>query len=126
MKKNYSTFALQFIQIQEKRKETIVFIVVGEEHVSWQETAKTASQILGLQLRVSETKTWIDGTPFMECSFPMNMSDTMLAKLVRAGRKVALCDQLEPPRPGEETESAVMREIRKLEEYINSKKKQQQ
>jgi len=116
----------QFIQIQEKRKEAIVFIGVGEEYVTWQETAKTASQILGRQLRISETKTWIDGTPFMECSFPMNMSNTMLSKLVRAGRKVALCDQLDPPRSREETESAVMREIRILEEYINSKKEQQQ
>jgi DNA mismatch repair ATPase MutS len=88
----------QFIEIQAKKPKAIVFFGVGNDYVTWQETARMASEILGRELRVSDEVSWIDGKPFIECSFPMCMANSMIDKFVHTGKSVCLCEQLENQR----------------------------
>ena len=60
--------------------------------------AENASKILGITLtRSSKTKDK-DGKPLSMAGFPYHALDTYLPKLIRAGQRVAICDQIEAPK----------------------------
>ena len=69
--------------------DTILFFRLGDFYEMFYEDAKAASEILDIAL------TRRNKVPM--CGVPYHAADLYLAKLVRAGRKVAVCDQLEDP-----------------------------
>ncbi|NLG35961.1 MAG: DNA mismatch repair protein MutS [Lentisphaerae bacterium] len=69
--------------------ETILFFRLGDFYEMFFEDAVTASEILGIALTKRQ------GIPM--CGIPYHAAELYLAKLLRAGRKVALCDQMEDP-----------------------------
>jgi DNA mismatch repair protein MutS len=78
----------QYRQIRNKLPEgTILFFRLGDFYEMFFEDAKEASRILDIALTKRQ------GVPM--CGIPFHSSDGYLAKLIRAGKKVAICDQVE-------------------------------
>ena len=69
--------------------DTILFFRLGDFYEMFFDDAIVAADILGIALTKRQ------GTPM--CGIPYHAAETYLAKLLRAGKKVALCDQMEDP-----------------------------
>ena len=95
----------QYMEIKEQNKDTIIFYRLGDFYEMFFEDAKTASQILGLTLTGRdcglEERAPMCGVPFHSC-------DPYITKLVAAGYKVGICEQVEDPK---EAKGIVKREI---------------
>ena len=80
----------QYDQLKGKHPDAVLLFRTGDNYVAYKEDAQTASRILGLDV-VHGDKADIVSFPFMDL-------DTHLPKLIRAGQRVAICDQLENPK----------------------------
>ena len=77
----------QFDQLKAKHPDTVLLFRTGDNYVAYKEDAQTASRILGLDVELGDKADIV--------SFPFRDLDTHLPKLIRAGQRVAICDQLE-------------------------------
>jgi len=96
-KKKYAETPLmkQYYEIKSKNPDAILLFRVGDFYETFGEDAKKASDILGIVL----TKRSNGAAAKMALAgFPHHALDTYLPKLVKAGQKVAICDQLEDPK----------------------------
>lgn len=85
----------QFFEIKNKYPDAVLLFRVGDFYETFLEDAVTASEILGITL----TKRANGSAQSVELAgFPHHALDTYLPKLVRAGKRVAICDQLEDPK----------------------------
>ena len=85
----------QYNAIKAKYPSALLLFRVGDFYETFGEDAKKASRILGIVL----TKRANGAASHIELAgFPHHSLDTYLPKLVRAGEKVAVCDQLEDPK----------------------------
>ena len=85
----------QYFEIKEKHPDAILLFRVGDFYETFLEDAIAASDILGITL----TRRANGSAQSVELAgFPHHALDTYLPKLVRAGRRVAICDQLEDPK----------------------------
>jgi len=89
---------VQFYDLKKKYPDAIMLFRCGDFYETYQEDAVEAAEILGITLtRRSNTSNGKQSTPQM-AGFPYHALDTYLPKLVRAGKRVAICDQLEDPK----------------------------
>ena len=85
----------QFMEMKAKHPDAILLFRVGDFYETYLQDAITASEILGITL----TRRSNGGAAATEMAgFPHHALDTYLPKLVRAGKRVAICDQLEDPK----------------------------
>ena len=85
----------QYNEIKKKHPDAILLFRVGDFYETFSEDAIIASGILGITL----TRRANGVGQFVELAgFPHHALDTYLPKLVRAGKRVAICDQLEDPK----------------------------
>jgi DNA mismatch repair protein MutS len=85
----------QYIEIKSKHPDAILLFRVGDFYETFSGDAIAASEILGIAL----TRRANGAAQFVELAgFPHHALDTYLPKLVRAGKRVAICDQLEDPK----------------------------
>lgn len=85
----------QYIEIKRQHPDAILLFRVGDFYETFSDDAITASEILGITL----TRRANGAAQFVELAgFPHHALDTYLPKLVRAGKRVAICDQLEDPK----------------------------
>jgi len=85
----------QYMAIKEKHPDAILLFRVGDFYETFLDDAIATSEILGITL----TRRANGAAQFVELAgFPHHALDTYLPKLVRAGRRVAICDQLEDPK----------------------------
>jgi DNA mismatch repair protein MutS len=85
----------QYFSIKGKYPDAILLFRVGDFYETFSEDAVKASEILGITL----TKRANGSASSVELAgFPHHALDTYLPKLVRAGQRVAVCDQLEDPK----------------------------
>lgn len=85
----------QFNEIKEKHPDAILLFRCGDFYETFSDDAIKASEILGITL----TKRANGSASSVELAgFPHHALDTYLPKLVRAGMRVAICDQLEDPK----------------------------
>ena len=85
----------QYLDIKAKYPGAILLFRVGDFYETFGEDAIKAAQILGIVL----TKRANGSASHIELAgFPHHSLDTYLPKLVRAGQRVAICDQLEDPK----------------------------
>lgn len=85
----------QYFDIKEKHPDAILLFRVGDFYETFSQDAIDASAILGITL----TKRANGAASSVELAgFPHHALDTYLPKLVRAGKRVAICDQLEDPK----------------------------
>lgn len=87
----------QFNALKAKYPGTILLFRVGDFYETFGEDAIIASKILGIVL----TNRNNGGSKLELAGFPHHSLDTYLPKLVRAGKRVAVCDQLEDPKQAE-------------------------
>lgn len=98
----------QFNEIKSKHPDAILLFRVGDFYETFSDDAIDASEILGITL----TRRANGAAQYVELAgFPHHALDTYLPKLVRAGRRVAICDQLEDPK---QTTKLVKRGITEL------------
>ena len=83
----------QYHQIKSKHPDAVLLFRCGDFYETYEDDAKVCAEILGIAL----TKRTSDGTTM--AGFPYHALDTYLPRLVRAGQRVAICDQLDPPKP---------------------------
>jgi DNA mismatch repair protein MutS len=85
----------QYYSIKAKHPDAILLFRVGDFYETFSEDAIKAAGILGITL----TKRANGAATFVELAgFPYHALDTYLPKLVRAGQRVAICEQLEDPK----------------------------
>lgn len=85
----------QYVEIKQKHPDAILLFRVGDFYETFSDDAIVASEILGITL----TRRANGSAQFVELAgFPHHALDTYLPKLVRAGKRVAICDQLEDPK----------------------------
>lgn len=98
----------QYMEIKSKHPDAILLFRVGDFYETFSQDAIETSEILGITL----TKRANGSAQFVELAgFPHHALDTYLPKLVRAGKRVAICDQLEDPK---QTKTIVKRGITEL------------
>ena len=86
----------QYLAIKKEHKDAILFFRLGDFYEMFFEDAITASKVLGITLTSRNSKADTDRIPL--CGIPHHASAGYLAKLVKAGFKVAICEQVEDPR----------------------------
>ncbi len=98
----------QYYQMKEKHPDAILLFRCGDFYETYASDAVKASQILGITLTRRSA-----GTPNETemAGFPYHAIDTYLPKLIRAGQRVAICEQLEDP---SKTKTLVKRGITEL------------
>lgn len=85
----------QYIEMKGKHPDAILLFRVGDFYETFSEDAIAASEILGITL----TRRANGAASSVELAgFPHHALDTYLPKLVRAGKRVAICEQLEDPK----------------------------
>lgn len=85
----------QYAEMKKKHPDAILLFRVGDFYETFSEDAIAASEILGITL----TRRGNGYAASVELAgFPHHALDTYLPKLVRAGRRVAICEQLEDPK----------------------------
>lgn len=85
----------QYIEMKQRHPDAILLFRVGDFYETFSDDAITASEILGITL----TRRANGVAQSVELAgFPHHALDTYLPKLVRAGRRVAICEQLEDPK----------------------------
>jgi len=85
----------QYQEMKKKHPDAVLLFRVGDFYEIFGKDAVTASEILGITL--TRRQTGIDSRIEL-AGFPHHALDTYLPKLVRAGKRVAICEQLEDPK----------------------------
>ena len=84
-----ATFMRQWKEIKAQYPTALLLFSVGEFYEAYNEDAKDATKILGITL----TNFGKSNIPM--CGFPFHALDSYLPKLVREGKRVAICDQID-------------------------------
>ena len=85
----------QYFDLKAKHPDAVMLFRCGDFYETYSEDAVTASEILGITLTKRANG---QGKTVEMAGFPHHALDTYLPKLIRAGRRVAICDQLEDPK----------------------------
>ena len=85
----------QYAEMKAKHPDAVLLFRVGDFYETFSDDAVTASEILGITL----TRRANGAAQYVELAgFPHHALDTYLPRLVRAGKRVAICEQLEDPK----------------------------
>lgn len=87
---------LQFKRFKSEHPDALILFRCGDFYETYLEDAVTASSVLGITLTHRSSKG--DGKGTEMAGFPFHALDAYLPKLIRAGFRVAICDQLEDPK----------------------------
>ncbi len=85
----------QYREIKQAYRDAIVFFRVGDFYEMFQEDAVEAAKLLSIALTSRDKSS---PTPIPLCGVPYHAATNYIAKLLRAGRTVALCEQVEDPK----------------------------
>lgn len=89
-KGKYSSIMKQWKKLKGKHPDALLLFRIGDFYEMYKQDAKRGSEVLGITLtKMNESK------DFHLAGFPHQALDTYLPKLIRAGERVAICDQLE-------------------------------
>ena len=88
----------QFMDLKKKHPDALLLFRCGDFYETYMQDAEKSSKILGITLTKSSKTKDPDGKPLAMAGFPYHALDTYLPKLIRAGQRVAICDQIEAPK----------------------------
>ena len=88
----------QFREIKNQYPDAVLLFRCGDFYETYAEDAVRASKILNITLTHRSNGSSKEGKALEMAGFPFHALDTYLPKLVRAGLRVAICDQLEDPK----------------------------
>ena len=86
----------QFFDLKAKHPDAVLLFRCGDFYETYCDDAVIASRILGITLTKRNNGAGVKGDEM--AGFPHHALDTYLPKLIRAGKRVAICDQLEDPK----------------------------
>ncbi len=91
---NASPVMTQFFEAKARQPDALVFFRMGDFYELFFDDAAKAAAALGIALTARGNH---GGEPIPMCGVPVHASEAYLAKLIRAGFKVAVCEQMEDP-----------------------------
>lgn len=120
----------QYLDLKKKHPDAILLFRCGDFYETYKDDAVKASDILGITLTKNNGRKDDEGNPLTMAGFPYHALDMYLPKLIRAGARVAVCDQLEAPQqkatarrgvgetmsPGKETGKPIAQENQETEQ----------
>lgn len=86
----------QYNWFKEKYPDAVMLARIGDGYEAYNDDATTVQAVMGHDISLEVASTVAIGLLYVT-SFPGNMLDVILPKLVRAGHRVAICDPLEAP-----------------------------
>lgn len=117
-KSNVPPIIKQYNDLKQKHPDALLLFRCGDFYETYKEDAVKASNILGITLTKHSKRMDEEGKPLKMAGFPYHALDTYLPKLIRAGERVAICDQLESPRQKtsqqEENKSETKQEVKEV------------
>jgi DNA mismatch repair protein MutS len=96
--KSLTPLMRQYFEIKHKYPDTLLLFQVGDFYELFFTDAQQAAAFLGIALTQRGTDS--AGNPIPLCGVPVHVLDHYITKLIKGGFKVAICDQLEAPKPG--------------------------
>lgn len=128
-----SPLVQQYLDLKKKHPDAILLFRCGDFYETYKDDAVKASKILGITLTKNNGRKDDEGKPLAMAGFPYHALDTYLPKLIRAGERVAICDQLEMPKqttsskrgitemvsPGKETGKQMAQESQETEQHTS-------
>ena len=96
----------QYLEIKEQHRDTILFYRMGDFYEMFFDDAVTASKVLGITLTSRSAKDEANKVPM--CGIPFHAVSGYLGKMIKAGFRVAICEQVEDPK---EARGIVRREV---------------
>lgn len=84
----------QYRKMKEKHPEAVLLFRCGDFYEAYDEDAQVCAEVLGITLTRRNGKEGL-----RMAGFPYHALDTYLPMIIRAGRRVAICDQIEAPQP---------------------------
>ena len=98
MTKKLTPAMAQYMRFKEQHPDAILLFRMGDFYETFYDDAVVASQLLGLTLTARNNGRGGSNIPL--AGVPHHALDAYLARLIRAGKKVAICEQMEPPQKG--------------------------
>jgi len=89
-----SPFMAQYLEIKADHDDALLFFRMGDFYELFFEDAEIAAQVLDITLTARGEH---EGRPIPMAGVPFHAADNYLARLIRAGHRVAICEQLERP-----------------------------
>jgi DNA mismatch repair protein MutS len=99
----------QYLEIKEQHQNALLFYRMGDFYEMFFDDAKIASKTLGITLTSRNNKADADKIPM--CGVPYHAAPSYLAKLIKAGHRVAICEQTEDP---SQAKGIVKREVTRI------------
>ena len=96
----------QYLEIKEQHPDSILFYRMGDFYEMFFDDAVTAAKVLGITLTSRSAKDEVNKIPM--CGIPFHAVSGYLGKMIKAGFRVAICEQVEDPR---EAKGIVKREV---------------
>ena len=88
------TIIKQFKNLKEEYPNAILLFRCGDFYETYMDDATTAANVLGITLTRSTKQKEDDGSGLRMAGFPTILLDDFLPKLIRAGHRIAICDQI--------------------------------
>ena len=98
MSKELTPMMKQFYDLKAKHPDALILFRCGDFYETYADDAVEASSILGITLTKRSNGASEASQNTSMAGFPYHALDTYLPKLIRAGKRVAICDQLEDPK----------------------------
>lgn len=115
----------QYNDLKQKHPDALLLFRCGDFYETYKEDAVKASNILGITLTKHSKRMDEEGKPLKMAGFPYHALDTYLPKLIRAGERVAICDQLESPRQKTSQQEENKQEAKqKVKEVVSAQKEE--
>ncbi|MEZ3591369.1 MAG: N-6 DNA methylase [Muribaculaceae bacterium] len=115
---NETPLLKQYQEMKKKHPDAILIFRVGDFYEMFGNDAREASEILDITLT---TRSNGRNSRIELSGFPHHALDTYLPKLVRAGRRVAICEQLEDPKMKRSSKQKVVEDVRPAAPKVNQK-----
>lgn len=114
----------QYNDLKQKHPDAMLLFRCGDFYETYKEDAVKASNILGITLTQHSKRMDDEGKPLKMAGFPYHALDTYLPKLIRAGERVAICDQIEDSKQKAHSEEQVSKPKQEVKEVVSQQKEE--
>lgn len=114
----------QYNDLKQKHPDAMLLFRCGDFYETYKEDAVKASNILGITLTQHSKRMDDEGKPLKMAGFPYHALDTYLPKLIRAGERVAICDQIEDSKQKAHSEEQASKPKQDVKEVVSQQKEE--
>lgn len=114
----------QYNDLKQKHPDAMLLFRCGDFYETYKDDAVKASDILGITLTKHSKRMDDEGQPLKMAGFPYHALDTYLPKLIRAGERVAICDQIEDSKQKAHAEEQASKSKQEVKEVVSQQKEE--